>query len=246
MGGVMESSSSETRAGTQAGSAVASVEEIKRAIHILHPDPKDLTEIRVLGMDGKVVGAGFYDRNHIDKAARTAAAQDAKGVYVVLNRVHPGMMALGPNQFVVGIRKTSSDGDVTWRFWLLVDFDPIRPAGISSTDAEKAAAGQVAEACRGWLTARGWSYCENSAEFIFGDQLGDPDADALLSALRNSSEGLTRTQIRDLFSRHLSTNRIERALTTLATHGFATIERATTAGRPAEIWRAGVRHKRPK
>lgn len=56
----------------------SSVEEIKRTIKVLHPDPRDIFEIRVLGTDGKVVGAGFYDRDHIDKAAKTAAAQDAK------------------------------------------------------------------------------------------------------------------------------------------------------------------------
>jgi Protein of unknown function (DUF3987) len=83
-----------------------------------------------------------------------------------------------------------------------------------------------------------WSYCEASAEFIFGDALGDPDADSILAALRSSPEGLTRTQIRDLFARNLSANRIERALTTLATHNFATIGRSNTGGRPAEIWRA--------
>jgi hypothetical protein len=83
-----------------------------------------------------------------------------------------------------------------------------------------------------------WTYCEASAEFIFGDSLGDPDADAILGALRSSPEGMTRTQIRDLFGRNLSANRIERALTTLASHNFATITRAATAGRPAEIWRA--------
>ena len=84
-----------------------------------------------------------------------------------------------------------------------------------------------------------WSYCEASAEFIFGDRLGDPDADAILAALRASPEGMTRTEIRDLFSRNLSANRIERALATLATHNLATLRHATTAGRPAEIWRVG-------
>ena len=65
-------------------------------------------------------------------------------------------MALAPNQFVTGIRKTTSDEDMIRRIGLLVDFDPIRPAGVSSTDEEKAAAWQVASACLEWLTARGW------------------------------------------------------------------------------------------
>jgi len=42
-----------------------------------------------------------------------------------------------------------------------------------------------------------WEYAMASVQYIFGDKLGDPDADAILDALRaHPSEGLTRTYIR--------------------------------------------------
>jgi hypothetical protein len=66
------------------------------------------------------------------------------------------VLAVAPNRFVTAINKTASDEDVRTRIWMLVDFDPSRPAGVSSTDEEKAAAWQVATACLEWLTACGW------------------------------------------------------------------------------------------
>ena len=45
-------------------------------------------------------------------------------------------------------------------------------------------------------------YCERSAEFLFGDALGDPVADELRAALLRSPSGVTKTEIRDLFGRN--------------------------------------------
>ena len=58
-----------------------------------------------------------------------------------------------------------------------------------------------------------WEYCQQSAYFIFGDRLGDPDADVILKALRQAgAAGLTRTDIRDLFGRNRYKVQIDRAL----------------------------------
>lgn len=92
-----------------------------------------------------------------------------------------------------------------------------------------------------------WDYCEASARFIFGDALGDPVADEILRALRQAGEeGMTRTAIReDLFQRNMPSRRIQRALAVLVEAGLVSVERVTdTGGRPAEIFRAIVRHKR--
>ncbi|HZA29772.1 MAG TPA: hypothetical protein VE735_09410, partial [Gammaproteobacteria bacterium] len=48
--------------------------------------------------------------------------------------------------------------------------------------------------------------------------------------------GLTRTQIRDTFSRHKAGGSIQRALELLAKHRLAVMQTQTTAGRPAEVW----------
>jgi hypothetical protein len=83
-----------------------------------------------------------------------------------------------------------------------------------------------------------WRFCEDSVTLIFGDALGDPVADEILSALRSSAEGLTRDQIRNLLQRHKSSEQIGRSMTVLARAGLATMAPEPTAGRYAERWRA--------
>lgn len=53
-------------------------------------------------------------------------------------------------------RSTTSDSDILRRCWLFFDFDPRRPAGISSTDAEHLAALNRAGQCRDWLCSLSW------------------------------------------------------------------------------------------
>ena len=82
-----------------------------------------------------------------------------------------------------------------------------------------------------------WDYTDRSARYIFGDALGDPVADAILNALRQSGE-MSRTDIRDLFGRNQSAARIDRALGLLMSAGSVSRDRRDTGGRPLEIWRA--------
>jgi hypothetical protein len=84
-----------------------------------------------------------------------------------------------------------------------------------------------------------WGYCERSAYFIFGDVLGDPDADEILRALRrNGGAGMTRTEISGLFGRHRSSSQIEASLAALAGSGKARSNTRDTGGRPVEVWAA--------
>lgn len=83
-----------------------------------------------------------------------------------------------------------------------------------------------------------WEYCEASARWIFGEALGDPVADEILRALKNCPEGLTRTEIRDLFGRHEGRERLNRALGLLLEQGLATVTKDRTEGRPSERWQA--------
>jgi hypothetical protein len=83
-----------------------------------------------------------------------------------------------------------------------------------------------------------WRFCENSARYIFGDSLGDPDADAVLAALREAgAAGLTRTEINEqIFNRHKSKAEIDRALKVLAESELAKGKPDPTEGRAAERW----------
>lgn len=82
-----------------------------------------------------------------------------------------------------------------------------------------------------------WEYCEQSARFIFGEALGDPVADQILEALNQTPQGLTRTEIRDLFQRNQSAKRIAIALENLLAANLVRREKVESErGRPAEKW----------
>lgn len=87
-----------------------------------------------------------------------------------------------------------------------------------------------------------WKYAEASAEIIFGDAVGDPIADMILTALRRKGE-LSRTAIADLLGRHPERHRIEAALISLSNAGLAErIVNRETGGRPQEVWRPLFSH----
>lgn len=82
-----------------------------------------------------------------------------------------------------------------------------------------------------------WNYAEASVRFIFGDVLGDPVADQIISALKFASNGLTRTEISNHLGRHAKSGRISAALDQLYRHNLARVEQISdTGGRTAERW----------
>jgi hypothetical protein len=75
-----------------------------------------------------------------------------------------------------------------------------------------------------------------SAEWIFGELYGEPDADKILEALRESVDGRTRTQISDLFGRHRTQSQIQAALRMLHGAGLAYWQSERTEGKSIERW----------
>jgi len=85
-----------------------------------------------------------------------------------------------------------------------------------------------------------WEYCEQSAQFIFGQRLGDPVADELVTALRTHPAGMTRTDIRDWFGRNRKAYEIDRGLMLLQRQGLAHKRmEPSDGGRPIERWLTG-------
>jgi hypothetical protein len=85
-----------------------------------------------------------------------------------------------------------------------------------------------------------WRYCEDSARYIFGDAFGDFVVDTILRHLRRRAKGLTRTDIREVFSRNRSETEISNALRVLEENSLARCVREETGGRPSERWFAGL------
>jgi hypothetical protein len=83
-----------------------------------------------------------------------------------------------------------------------------------------------------------WDYAAASITWATNSTLGDPLAQRIHTALATSADGLTRTQLRDLFNRNHPASRVDAALEHLAKTGKAQRHRRPTAGRPVEIWAA--------
>jgi hypothetical protein len=83
-----------------------------------------------------------------------------------------------------------------------------------------------------------WHYAERSAMFVFGDAVGDPVADDILRELRQRTDGMTRTEIRQLLGGSYAADRIQAALDLLRQHRLAYMTMEESGGRPAERWQA--------
>ena len=82
-----------------------------------------------------------------------------------------------------------------------------------------------------------WDFCEESATQVFGDLVGDDIADAIQDALRAASpNGMTRTEISALFSRHATSSRISTALDLLRRLGRARAGLTLSGRHKVETW----------
>jgi len=83
-----------------------------------------------------------------------------------------------------------------------------------------------------------WQYCDASAKHIFGQVSGDRLADEVLRNLKVAgSQGLTQTELNNVFSGHKSGEQIRGALLELAKAGKAISSSVKkTGGRPGQRW----------
>ena len=127
---------------------------VKAALDLIH-QPGDVFEVRVPKTKAGTI-SGYFNDTAI--AAALIAKENGKhqSIYVTVNPVNPDLLARSENQLTYGSFMTSSDGDVTRRRWFLMDFDPVRPAGISSSDAELELSRDKADTVIEWLTSIGW------------------------------------------------------------------------------------------
>jgi len=82
-----------------------------------------------------------------------------------------------------------------------------------------------------------WDYCEASVRTIFGNATGDEVAETIYQGLRRNPDGLSRTQISELFGRNKPASRIDSALSLLLKNGMAAPVTEATGGAPRERWK---------
>jgi len=141
--------------------------------------PGDVFEIRAL--EASVQGnrrphteIGYFDYDHIDCVGQELNRfLFAKGIYYTPNPVMPELLARAANRMKdAGRDPSTKDTEILSRRWLLIDCDPVRPSGISSTDAEHELAHAMAKKIRNGLTSVNWPqplYCDsgNGAQLMY-------------------------------------------------------------------------------
>jgi hypothetical protein len=167
--------------------------KMRRAVEILS-EPGAVVELRALKQRGGAVAGGYFD--NLDALAKEAVKLDEQGytAYVTLNPVKPAVLARASNRVERGRAEKTSDKDVVRRRWLLVDADPVHPAGISATDTEKEDALRRAREVYGYLRGRDWPEpvagdSGNGAHLLYAVDLPN-DAESL-ALLRGVLEALS-------------------------------------------------------
>ncbi|MDE4908969.1 hypothetical protein L0665_10155 [Methanogenium marinum] len=136
----------------------ADADEIRKTLSLLFSEGT-VVELRALGNGG--VHSGYFTDH--DALATRAAAMDTNtsihGIYVTLNEVNPALLSRRANRVKQHLSRndsTTADADIIRRRWLPIDFDPVRPSGVSTTDEEHDAALRRAEDVADWLSEKGF------------------------------------------------------------------------------------------
>ena len=136
--------------------------EIIRALQLILL-PGQVTELRALeaqkrGHSRIATWSGFFDHDHIEAMADAALSlQQAKGIYFTPNPCNRDLLARAANKIKSAQKNAGTkDHEILKRHWLLIDCDPQRLQGISSTDREHDAAIQKARGIAQTLQELGW------------------------------------------------------------------------------------------
>lgn len=109
---------------------------------------------------------GYFDdpEKLVDSAMRFDS-MGGTGAYIIPNPVDPALMARAPNIMRQAEAKggSTTDANIVRRKYLLIDVDPIRPTGISSSDEQHSAALDTCVEVREWLEGMGFP------ELIYAD-----------------------------------------------------------------------------
>jgi len=136
---------------TSAGPASAAIRE---AVDLLI-EPGEVTELRAIKTKRGTVSGYFSDMDALVRVALAVNQTDT--VYVMPNPINPALLARANNAVKPYAKETTSDDDIVRRRWLLTDYDPFRPSGISSTDAQHDQAIVRADKVQQFLVAEGFS-----------------------------------------------------------------------------------------
>lgn len=157
-------------------------EKIKEALVALHKEGQ-LFEVRIL--KGKTTISGYF--TNADTLIREFEKVDLRGanVFYTLNRIDGSCYSREQHDCFRQVKTTTSDNDIVAYQWLLIDLDPVRRPGISSTDAELQMAYECGEKIMKYLREIGYpapvfACSGNGVHMLYAINLQNTDENKLL------------------------------------------------------------------
>lgn len=129
--------------------------ELRKAVAVLQ-EPDEVFEVRAIGTAKKDILSGYFrDADTLLKALDSIDLRN-RNIYITLGKVKSECFSRSQSEHFLKSPQTSSDTDIVSYRWLFVDLDPVRPAGISSTDEELTKAKQLAKTVYMFLQGLGF------------------------------------------------------------------------------------------
>lgn len=180
----------------------------------LLPDGGDVSAMGWTSLTERLAAAVDHGHRTEELAVTPAAGDWWRRIYPELSTEHPGLF---------GAATARAEAHVVRLSLLYALLDCAKTIEAIHVDAAHAL----------------WDYASRSTHWLFGDTLGDPVADDIWQAVKTNTAGLTKSEIRDLFSRNKSVKTINAGIEALVRAGR--LERTTRScgqrgGRPAELF----------
>lgn len=128
-------------------------EDFHALFDIFNPESAYI-EVRILKTKASTI-SGYF--NNVDDLYKSIKRYDGKyNIFFTLNPIVQDVASRSVNRLKEWAKNTTTDKEIARRDWILIDLDPERPAGISSTDEELAHAESLAKKVESFLTEQGF------------------------------------------------------------------------------------------
>lgn len=114
----------------------------------------EVVEVRILKTQWGTISGYYTDYKKLAMDIDEYIGEN--DIYVTLNPVKKDLLARCSNRLEKYAKHTTSDNDIDRIKYVMIDFDPVRPAGISSTDDEKKKAAELLKQVRKSLLDLGY------------------------------------------------------------------------------------------
>jgi KaiC/GvpD/RAD55 family RecA-like ATPase len=195
-------------------------------------DEGDLHEIRIHGIGSFNASGYFRDIDSIINAIQKYDAQENAQIYFVLNKINDECYNRAQKDKIVNyVKPTTSDADIVGRKWILIDFDPKRQTGTSSSKDELLKARDAARKTYDFLVDQGINppvvaMSGNGYHLLVRVQLANTDENqALVSRFLKAISMMFQTEDIDIDLKVYNASRICKLYGTWAKKGANTEER---------------------